>query len=106
MKLQESEKKLAHISMKLAPMTMLVIPVQLSVLGLLKSVLRKNRSKNMEEIKILRRFYTPRLSSKEGKKIKEKFDEFDDIDDDALNRIVGMRSIIRTVGCNIGKGAF
>ncbi|MDV3665453.1 hypothetical protein CMT75_09015 [Elizabethkingia anophelis] len=51
-------------------------------------------------------FYTPRLSSKEGKKIKEKFDEFDDIDDDALNRIVGMRSIIRTVGCNIGKGAF
>lgn len=51
-------------------------------------------------------FYTPRLSSKEGKKIKEKFNEFDNITEDDLNRIVGMRSIIRTVGCNTGKGAF
>ncbi|HCZ8394602.1 hypothetical protein [Elizabethkingia anophelis] len=51
-------------------------------------------------------FYTPRLSSKEGKKIKERFNEFDNITEDDLNRIVGMRSIIRTVGCNTGKGAF
>ncbi|MEN5132676.1 hypothetical protein [Elizabethkingia anophelis] len=51
-------------------------------------------------------FYTPRLSSKEGKKIKEKFNEFDIITEDDLNRIVGMRSIIRTVGYNTDKGAF
>lgn len=51
-------------------------------------------------------FYAPRLSSKEGKEIKGKFNEFDIIDDGDLNRIVGMKSIMRTVGYNIGKGAF
>ncbi|BBQ07958.1 hypothetical protein [Elizabethkingia anophelis] len=50
--------------------------------------------------------YTPRLSSKQGKMINEKLLSFDNIDDVAVNRIVGMRSLLRTVGYNMGTGAF